>query len=182
MFEPRCSTCVPSTLRSAACSRWVALCSAAGRLGAVGEAALEFLFGAGAAHLLMFGEGGVITGPVDLESFFLRHFNGQFDREPVGLIQIESVFAGDDFLLDMGGNAVDQFLELMGPLFERDRELLFLAVELFADDGGPVPEFGVDIAELFDDRIRDFRGEGVVDAELAPFADRPADQAARTYG
>lgn len=82
----------------------------------------------------------------------------------------------------MGGNAVDQFLELMGPLFERDRELLFLAVELFADDGGPVPEFGVDIAELFDDRIRDFRGEGVVDAELAPFADRPADRRRSTYG
>ena len=149
---------------------------------AVGESAFELLFGAGSRKLLMFGEGGVVTGAVDLESLLLRHFDGELDREAVGLVEVEGVLAGDHLFVDVRRHAVDQLLEFVRSLFQRDGELFLLAVELFADDRLLAAQFRIDVAELFDDRFGDFRGEVVGNAELATFADGAADQAAQHIG
>ena len=122
----------------------------------VGKPAFELLFGSSAGECLMLLVGLLESLRVHLESTFLRHLHGQFQRETVGLVEIEGGASADDLALHLRRNAVNQFVELLRAVFQRLRELLLLAVELLPNHRRVRRQFWVELAVFRDDNIRDF--------------------------
>ena len=130
----------------------------------------------------MFVEGLLIAFPVDGEAFFLCHLLCEFDREAEGLVEIERVFPADDLVLDVIGDAGDEFFELFFAVFEGLLEEGFLASELFQNHGFVFLEFRIGFAVVVDDDFCDPLCERNGHSGLLRLADCTADQTAENVG
>ena len=153
-----------------------------GRFGTVRQSAFEFLLGAFAGKLLMFGKGFVEAFAVHLETFFRGHFFSQFQREPVSLIQEERVFTADDFFDDMLWHSGNQFFKFPGTFLQSQFKLALFRMQLFNDLGFILLQFTVNIAEILNHDLCHRHDERLFNPELPPFTDGAADQAAEYIG
>ena len=148
----------------------------------VGQTALELLFRSGAGKFLMLLVGFLITGHIHFEILFPGHLDGEFDGEPVGFEEVEGVLARNDLSGDVGRHPVDEFLELLRPLFQGGGELGLFLFQRLKDHVFPLGKFRVEPFEKPDDPRGDAGAEVPLDPQLASFAHRPADEPAEHVG
>ena len=151
MFEPIWCTAGPSTWRSAACSRCVAVCSRVVSLGVVGQPALELALHAPRARRSRCWLVAVLeAGFVHAQPLLAGQLDGQRQREAVGLEQVEGLLAADlrfaravqplGHLVELPQAALQGVLELASPRCPaRSAIMSALLVQL-----------GVDVAEQVD--------------------------------
>ena len=150
--------------------------------GMVCKSPFELLLRSFAGELLMLVECFLVAFQIDRKALFLCHFHGQFDREAERFIQVEGVLAADDFVLNMGGNAGDEFFEFLFSVFQCLLEHGFFAFELFQNHGFIFLEFGIGLAVVVDHDFCKALCERNRDSGLFCLADCTTDQSAEDIG
>ena len=148
-------------------------------IGVVRKTAFELLFCALTGEFLMFFKSFLIAFHIHREALFGSHFHRQFDGEAVGLVQIESIFAGNDFAFDVRRNTGDEFFKFPGAAIEGRGELAFFTLKFFQNDLFVDGKFGIDIFVVVDDHLRHSNSETLVQFQFHRFADSTADDAAQ---
>ena len=109
-----------------------------------------------------------------IHALFAGNVAGDFERQPVGGIEVESGFAVEA-RFPLGFEREKQRLQPRRAAFHRAGEAFFLAGQVFEDDFAPLTKFSVEIAVGLDDRVRDLREERLMQPDFRPEARRSAD-------
>ena len=141
----------------------------------VGEPALEFLFGARVALLLMFGERLVEVLDVDFKSYLLGKLDRHFDREAVGVVKLEACLAADR----IADEVMAKLFEFLYAALKGAFETLLFGRDFVYDAVAIDFEFGINVLILLDNRFGNHGKLADFDVELFGKAHGPAKETAK---